>query len=155
MPREVLRWAIRQLGWRSGGVGSAMSMFEDASTVVRTPFGDSECFQVRVGVHQGSILSPLLFVIVMEAVTRGTRGGLPWELLYADDLVLLADSMSELSSKIKKWKDSLEKKGMKVNVGKTKWLVSGEEESLKTISKLPCGVCGKGVGSNSVQCSEC
>jgi len=123
--------------------------------VVRTPFGDSECFQVRVGVHQGSILSPLLFVIVMEAVTRETRRGLPWELLYADDLVLMADSMDELSSKIKKWKDYLEKKGMKVNVGKTKWLVSGEETELKSTSKWPCGVCGKGVSSNSVQCSKC
>ena len=40
-------------------------------------------------------------------------------------------------------------------MGKTKWLVNGEEESLKSISKWPCRVCEKGVGSNSVQCSKC
>ena len=36
--------------------------------------------------HQGSALSPLLFVIVMEAISRQFRVALPWELLYADDL---------------------------------------------------------------------
>jgi len=37
--------------------------------------------------HQGSALSPFPFVIVMEALTRELRVALPWELLYADDLV--------------------------------------------------------------------
>ena len=44
---------------------------------------------MNVGVHQGSVLSPLLFIIVMEAVTHNVREGLPWEMLYADDLVLV------------------------------------------------------------------
>ena len=44
---------------------------------------------MNVGVHQGSVLSPLLFIIVMEAVTHSVREGLPWEMLYADDLVLV------------------------------------------------------------------
>ena len=47
---------------------------------------------MKVGVHQGSVLSPLLFIIVMEALSRTFREGLPMELLYADDLVLMADS---------------------------------------------------------------
>ena len=50
----------------------------------------SQGFGVKVGVHQGSVLSPLLFIIVMEALSRKFRGGLPMELLYADDLVLMA-----------------------------------------------------------------
>jgi len=37
--------------------------------------------------HQGSALSRLLFVIVMESLSREFRVALPWELLYADDLV--------------------------------------------------------------------
>ena len=40
---------------------------------------------VRVGVNQGSVLSPLLFIIVLEALSREFREGLPNELLYADD----------------------------------------------------------------------
>ena len=49
-------------------------------TVVRTKQGYSTEFEVKVGVHQGSVLSPLLFVAVMEVVARGVKEGLPWEL---------------------------------------------------------------------------
>jgi hypothetical protein len=49
--------------------------------------GESEAFLVKVGVHQRSVLRPLLSIIVMEALSREFRVGLPWELLYADDLV--------------------------------------------------------------------
>ena len=51
---------------------------------------------MNVGVHQGSVLSPLLFIIVMEAVTHNVREGLPWEILYADDLVLVGKCEEEL-----------------------------------------------------------
>jgi hypothetical protein len=56
-------------------------------------FGDreSDAFEVRVGVHQGSVHSPLLFIIVLVALSRTYKGGLPWELLYADDLALAAE----------------------------------------------------------------
>ena len=53
-----------------------------------TRAGDSDSFYENVGVHQGSVLSPLLFAIAMDQMTKGVRVGLPWELLYADDLVL-------------------------------------------------------------------
>src|SRR5215813_5494956 len=124
IPREVLRWAMRQLKVDEWLVSAVMVMYDGVTTVVRTPFGDSDSFPVRVGVHQGSILSPLLFAMVMEAITKNTRAGLPYELLYADDLVLLAESMDELISKIQRWKKVLERKGMKVNVAKTKVMIS-------------------------------
>jgi len=41
----------------------------------------------------GSALSPLLFVIVMEAISREFRVALPWELLYADDLAVIAETI--------------------------------------------------------------
>ena len=56
----------------------------------------SKWFDVKVGLHQGSALSPLLFITVMEVVSREIRRGLPWELLYADDLVMLAESEVDL-----------------------------------------------------------
>ena len=55
---------------------------------------------MNVGVHQGSVLSPLLFIIVMEAVTHSVREGLPWEMLYADDLVLVGKCERRAERKI-------------------------------------------------------
>ena len=50
--------------------------------------------------HQGSVLSSLLFIIVLEALSREFKEGLPMELLYADDLVLMAESEELLMEKV-------------------------------------------------------
>ena len=76
--------------------------------------------EVKVGVHQGLVLSPILFIIVLEALSKKFRGGLPWELLYADDLTLAADTKELLIEKLSRWKKGLEEKGLRVNVSKTK-----------------------------------
>ena len=57
-------------------------MYIGAKTVVRTVYGNSKGFEVKVGIHQGSALSSLLFVIVTEAISREYRFALPWELLW-------------------------------------------------------------------------
>ena len=49
-----------------------------------------------MGVHQGSVLSPLLFVILMEALSQNYRCGCPWEPLYAHDLVIMDESLHGL-----------------------------------------------------------
>ena len=46
---------------------------------VRVGEGYSEEFEVKVGVHQGLVLSPLLFIIVLEALSREFRSGVPYE----------------------------------------------------------------------------
>ena len=63
---------------------------------------------MKVGVHQGSVLSPLLFITVMEALSSEFRIGLPWELFYADDLCLPADTEEDLVVKINRWKEGME-----------------------------------------------
>jgi len=57
---------------------------------------------MKVGVHQGSVLRPLLFIIVLEVLSSSSRIGLPWEMLYMDDLILIADSMKEVVLKFKR-----------------------------------------------------
>ena len=52
--------------------------------------------------HQGSVLSPLLFVIVMEAISREFRVALPWELLYAFDLAVIAETEEELIERVER-----------------------------------------------------
>ena len=60
----------------------------------------------------------------MEMIFRELRAGLPLELLYADDLILTAESEEYLRDKIVKWKCGLEAKGLKINIGKTKVMFS-------------------------------
>jgi len=49
------------------------AMYTGAKTVVRTVYGNSNCFDVNMSIHQGSALSPLLFVIVMEALSKNAE----------------------------------------------------------------------------------
>ena len=79
---------------------------------------------MKVGVHQGSVLSPLVFAIVVDVVTESVRNGLMSEMLYADDLVLMSETMEGLRQKFWKWKEAFESKGLKVNLGKTKLVCS-------------------------------
>jgi len=92
-----------------------MSMYTGAKKVVRTAYGNNG-FKVKVGMHQGSALSPLLFVMVMEALSREFRVALPWELLYTDDLILIAETEDDLIKRLNEWKDFVENRGMRVNM---------------------------------------
>ena len=56
---------------------------------------ESEEFEVKIGVHQGLVLSPFLFAIGMDEITKNVREGGVKELLCADDVVLLGDSCEE------------------------------------------------------------
>ena len=73
-----------------------MTLYIEACTVVKTEIGLSESFEVKVGLYQGAILSPLLIAAVMDVVSSETRSGLPSELLYIDDPVLMTPTMEQL-----------------------------------------------------------
>ena len=157
VPRKVLWWSMRRLGVPEWLVCTVQALYANAKSKVRVNGNFSHELDVKVGVHQGAVLSPLLFTIVMEALSRDVRTGCPWELLYADDLVLAAESIGELKTKFVAWKSSLEAKGLRVNMGKTKVLVSSSTPAVRIPPnvKYPCGVCSKGVGSNSIFCVMC
>jgi len=75
-------------------------MFTGAKTVVRTVHGNSNGFEVKVGMHQDSALSPLQFVMVMEALSREFRVALPWELLCANDLVAIVETEHDVIKRL-------------------------------------------------------
>ena len=100
-------------------------MYANARSRVHVGEGYSEEFEVKVGVHQGSVLSPLLFIIVLEALSREFRSGVPWEDLYADDLAIIAESLEKCVWRLLTRKEAMEKKGLRVNAGKTKIMICG------------------------------
>src|SRR5271163_2891331 len=156
VPKDVLWWALRVVEVEEWTIKIIQSMYEGVKTAVRIDGGESEEFGVKVEVHQGSVLSPLLFIIVLEALSRIFRVGLPWELLYADDLVLIAETKESLMLELSEWKKNMEAKGLRVNVGKTKVMKCAVQSGLVQKSgKWPCAICLKGVGANSVKCGSC
>ena len=48
-------------------------LYENVRSCVRVCKGLSDEFEVKFGVHQGSVLSPLLFTIVLDALSRDIR----------------------------------------------------------------------------------
>ena len=69
--REVVRWALRKLGVNEWLIRTVMALHTEDCTVIRTYDVLSESFEVKVGLYQGSVLSPLLFAAVMDVVCSG------------------------------------------------------------------------------------
>jgi hypothetical protein len=67
-------------------------MYDNVVTSVQTSDGDTNDFLINIGLHQGLALSPYLFALVTDEVTRDIQGGIPWCMLFADDVVLVNGS---------------------------------------------------------------
>ena len=85
--REVIWWSLRRKGVIEREIKAIMKMYTNIETSVKVEYTRSESFDAKVGVHQGSILSPLLFALVMNEVTKDIREGVVKEMLYGDDIV--------------------------------------------------------------------
>jgi len=66
----------------------------------------------------------------MEALCREFRVALRWEFLYADDLVVTAETEDDLIKSLNEWKDNVENRGMRVNMNKTKVMIIGERQKV-------------------------
>ena len=90
---------------------------------------------MKFGVHQGSVLSPFLFIMGMDVLTEDLRDGSSMTLLYADGLALCGESLKEVMEKYERWKNAVEGKSLRVNGDKTKdmQLLSGKKSSASKI----------------------
>jgi len=61
----------------------------------------------------------------MEEISREFRVALPWELLYAV-IAVIAETKAELIKRLNEWKNNVESKGTRVNMNKTKVMISGQ-----------------------------
>ena len=108
---------------RSGRCGSyraCMKMPEAECVLVSTWV---KMFRVKMGVHRGPCLVPLLLITVLEALSQEFRAGCSWEKLYADELVIIYESESTeiLPGKLILWKSRLKGKGLRVSIGQMSW----------------------------------
>ena len=75
VPREVLWRCLEDKTVSPEYIRVIKDMYEGGRTNVRTPGGVSKDFPVRLGLHQGSALSPFLFALVLDELTRGIQIG--------------------------------------------------------------------------------
>ena len=112
------------------------NMYEGQEATVRTAHGTTNWFQIGKGVRQGCILSPCLFNLYSEYIMRNAvldeaQAGIKIarrninNLRYADNTTLMAESKEELKSLLMKVKEESEKGGLKLNIQKTKIMLSG------------------------------
>ena len=120
---------------------SVMSLYEGARRMVTVHYELLEEFGVKVGMHQGCVQSTFLFALVVDVVTEFARGCA--ELLHADDIVLMSDTIVGHMDKFLKWKEAFESKGLKVNLVKTKVMVSSgiTKDGMSNSEVDPCNVC--------------
>ena len=122
------------------------SYYEEVKSKVRLQQGETEWFGIDVGVRQGCVLSPTLFALFIDGLAldvkrlglgvQAGRGRLAL-LLYADDIVLMAESQEDLQKMMRAVERFCDRYRMEVNAGKTKVMVVGTRavDTLKIVWK--------------------
>jgi hypothetical protein len=92
VPRNVMRWALQKHKVSTNYITLIKDMYDNVVISVRTSDRDTNKFPINIGLHQESALSPCLFALVMDEVTRDIQGGIPWCMLFTDDVILVHES---------------------------------------------------------------
>jgi Reverse transcriptase (RNA-dependent DNA polymerase) len=71
---------------------------------VRAYDGESDVFPIKIELHQGSTLSLYIFTLVMNEITKDIEGDISWCMFFADDVVLIDESMIEVDKKLELWR---------------------------------------------------
>ena len=131
VPQSILWGVLREYGVDGLLLRAIRSLYHRSQSLVRIASSKSDPFPVRVGLRQGCPLSPVLFITFMDRISRrshaveGVRFGdlrIP-SLLFADDVVLLASSNSDLQLSLGRFAAECEAAGMKISTSKSEAMV--------------------------------
>ena len=122
VPREEIWRTTKERLVPDKYVKLVQDMYTGCRTKVRTVAGESRKCNVEVGLHQGSALSPYLFLILMDVLTERARKEAPESMLFADDIVLCGDKDVDMTEYLESWRKALEERGMRVSRPKTQFM---------------------------------
>ena len=90
----------------------------------------TEYFEVKVGLHQGSALSTLLFIIIMDVLAEEARTKPPWAMLFAGKLVLVGETVEEVEEELERWTAVIENKELRISRSKTEYLGPSHQQGV-------------------------
>nr|GEY30296.1 retrovirus-related Pol polyprotein LINE-1 [Tanacetum cinerariifolium] len=122
VPMELIWKTLVDKGTSRRYIRVIRGMYNGAKTHVRTSIRSIEFFPVDVGLHQGSTISPYLFALILDELSRGIQEDIPWCLIFADDIVLVSESTEGLNTRLENWRKVLEDNGLRVSREKTEYL---------------------------------
>ena len=125
---------MRKLGIVEKYVRLVQDIYKESETMVRYAVGTTESFKVKIGLHQGSVLSPFLFAVIMDRLMDEVRREPLWTMLFADDIVICKETREEVERRLESWRYALERRGMKVSRSKIEYLcINGgnDDETVK------------------------
>nr|KAG5712354.1 hypothetical protein BaRGS_023933 [Batillaria attramentaria] len=146
--REALWKLLRHYGVPGKIISLIQCTYQDMSCRIAHAGQLSESFEVKTGVRQGCLLSPFLFLLVidwiMKTTTAGRKNGIQWtlwtqldDLDFADDLALLSHSHSQMQDKTTRLEATSAGTGLKINRKKTELM------KINTTANTPVTVGGE------------
>jgi hypothetical protein len=125
VPRDLIWTALHEQKIPEVYVKMLQDMYENSRTKIRCAAGTSEEFNIKVGVHQGAVLSPMLFNVTFDYLLKQfpdqeqQQQDDIWEYKFADDAVLISSNFNSLNREMDNWTKALEENGLRISRTKT------------------------------------
>ncbi|KAK3512562.1 hypothetical protein QTP70_017239, partial [Hemibagrus guttatus] len=141
VPRGILWEVLWEYGVRGPLLRAVRSLYNRSRSLVRIASCKSDLFPVHVGLRQGCPLSPVLFIVFMDRISRRSQGleGVRFgdhrisSLIFADDVVLLASSGLDLQHALGRFAAECEVAGMRVSTSKSEAMVLDRKKVVCTL----------------------
>ena len=128
LPRELIWYSLRRKGVPEAYINIIRDMYTALyKTSVMTSARETKEAEIEVGLHRGSAISPLLFVIIIDVITEEIEEGTLWAMLFADDLELCDPDKEVMEVRLERWRECMENNGLKVIRAKTEHLQITED----------------------------
>lgn len=129
VPRRLLFYKLHQMGMSTKIVNFIEKIYQKTQSAVWSGTELSEYFETQTGVKQGCLLSPMLFALYLNDLHDHLGGGLYVNgvnirvLMYADDIVMLAEDIESLQKMINNLEEYCQLWGMEVNLAKSEIMI--------------------------------